>query len=341
MRYLVLGSSLRGLADVARTALAEGHDVVLYDSERPGAPADIADLVEVLPTTWDPAALDDIDRVVTSPWFPENRSPLADAVDRDMDVITEAGFGLERLDLPYVAVTGTNGKTTVTEVATAMLRASGVDALAAGNVGTPLSGLDDTAADALVLELSSYQLRFIGNLQARAVALLNIAPDHLDWHGTLDAYAEAKASIADGRMPGGVLAFNIDDHRVAEIASRAAPPVIACSGHRLPQPGNGVADDGLVIDGVRYDVATEDPTYRFDLVVAGTLALALGATPDGIGAITSTFVPGPHRRETVGTIDGVVYVNDSWTVPCQIQRNPEPRRLYPEILRDRGRSESH
>ncbi len=311
MRYLVVGSSLRGLADAASRAHDEGGDVVLFDLEHPGAPSGLEADATVLPRTWDASFLDGIDRVITSPWFAESQPPLSDAIARGIDVVTEAGFGLERLTIPFAAVTGTNGKTTVTEVTTAMLRASGIDALAAGNIGTPVSALRDDDAEVLVLELSSYQLRFMGPLAPRACALLNIAEDHLDWHGSMEAYADAKALIFATAPHDAVLAYNADDAIVTTLARRATCRTVPCSGSRLPEGGNGVDGDTVVIGGDRYRAPHVDDTYRFNLVVAGTIAAAMGGHTEGIGEVIARFHPGPHRRELVATIGGVAYVNDS------------------------------
>ena len=311
MRYLILGSSLRGLHDVARIAVDDGHDVVLYDAEHPGAPADLIELVDVVGPVWTDQLLDGVDRVVTTPWNPETRPPISVALDRRIDIVTEAGFGLERLNLPYVAVTGTNGKTTVTEATTAMLVASGLDAMAAGNIGAPISSLTNDDADVLVLELSSYQLRFMGRFDPSSVALLNVAPDHLDWHGSMDAYTAAKALIVERATDETVVAFNADDDVVRSIVEGSNGVHVPCSGQRLPHGGNGVDDGKLVIGGLSFETPVTSETYRFNLVVAGTLALSAGATPDGIAATVCSFAPGKHRRERIATVGGVTYVNDS------------------------------
>lgn len=314
MRTLILGSSLRGLADVARISLAEGADVVLYDAENPGAPDDIVERVEVADPVWDDSVLDGVDRVVTSPWFSDRIPPISAALERGITVETEASFGLSRIDVPVVAVTGTNGKTTVTEVTQSMLEASGVRALAAGNVGQPLSslGADDlTGVDCLVLELSSYQLRFFNDLNAVGVALLNLAPDHLDWHGSMERYAQAKARIFDDLSDTAVAIFNADDDLVSTIAHEVRGSRVPCAGSRVPIDGNGVDGDALVVNGERFACSTDDPTYRFDLVVAATLAFAAGANAEGIQQVLHDFVPGSHRRELVGTANEVAFVNDS------------------------------
>ena len=221
MRYLLLGASLRGLGDVAQSLSREGNEVLLFDSETVVEPPTGAEIV--LGPLWSKDYLVGVNRVVTSPWFSETKPPLSDAIDEGMDVITEAGFGLERLTIDYAAVTGTNGKTTVTEAAAAMLVASGVDAVAAGNIGTPVSALTDDDADVAVLELSSYQLRFIGVFEPKAAALLNIAEDHLDWHGSMDRSLAAKARITETQEPDDIVAFDPDDDgSAAAVASSRA-----------------------------------------------------------------------------------------------------------------------
>lgn len=310
MRYLILGSSLTGLVDAARLAVIDGHEVLAFDAEQPGVPDDLAGSVTVLPAMWAVSHLDGVDRVVTSPWFPETAPPLSDVLEAGIDVVTEAGFGLEHLALPVVGVTGTNGKTTVTEVTTAMLRASGIDAISAGNIGTPVSAISDDDAELLVLELSSYQLRFLPDLRVTAAALLNLAEDHLDWHGSMTAYVEAKARILTDQSDA-VYAYNDDDDVVVEAVRGRSGRLVPVSGTRVPDGGNGFAGGSLVIDGHRVPVATDDPTYRFDLAVAATLALAAGASIEGIAEVSKGFTPGPHRREVVGERSGVVFINDS------------------------------
>jgi UDP-N-acetylmuramoylalanine--D-glutamate ligase len=311
VRYLLLGASLRGLGDVANTVVSEGHDLVLFDQEATVEPPDGPGTVTVVDPPWSADYLTDIDRVVTSPWFSAIKPPLSDAIDEGIDVVTEAGFGLEHLTIDYAAVTGTNGKTTVTEVATEMLAASGVRAIAAGNIGTPVSGLRDGDADVAVLELSSYQLIFMGAFKPKAAALLNIAQDHLDWHGSVDAYVAAKAAIFTGMDEDGVLAYNVDDPVVVEAIRSAPCLLVPCSGTSVPDTGNGVDGGDIVVAGHRYATNTTDPSFLFDLVAAATIALVLGATPPGVATVLRSFTQGAHRRQTIAVIDGVTFVDDS------------------------------
>jgi len=311
MKNLILGTSLRGLADVARISVAEGAEVIMYDTESPEPPPDLIGLVEVLPTRWQPDFLDGVDRVITSPWFSETRPPLLTALDRGIEIITEAGFGLERIEVPFVAVTGTNGKSTVTELATEMLTSSGVRAEGAGNLGRPVSSMTDTDAAVLVLELSSYQLRFLGGAVPAAAALLNIAPDHLDWHGSFERYVEAKARVFTGMEDNAVLAFNADDPVVVSTVASAACKLVPCSGIRVPSDGNGFEHGHLLVNGFEFNAPTTDPSFLFDLVAASTVAFVAGASAEGVQRAIDAFSPGAHRRQVVATSDGIVWIDDS------------------------------
>jgi UDP-N-acetylmuramoylalanine--D-glutamate ligase len=313
MRTLILGTNLRGLAAAARISLKDGADVSMFDSESSTPPDDLAGRVTVLGTEWVASNLDDIDRVVTSPWFPQSDPPISDALRRGIDVITEAGFALEHTSVPFVGITGTNGKTTVTEVANGMLVASGLRAIAAGNVGESVSGIvaSSVEVDVLVLELSSYQLRFLGAAVPRTAALLNIAPDHLDWHGTFSDYVAAKSRIFRGMADDSVLAYNAHDDVVVAAVGAATCIGVPCSGWDVPPGGNGVRDERIVINGEEFLAPTRDPSFLFDLVAAGTVAMAVGASSDGVQQTISAFIPGAHRRQTVETDDGITWIDDS------------------------------
>lgn len=308
MTTLVLGAGLSGVA-AGRLARRLGHEVVFYD-DRPGTtvPADLGP-APVFHAPWSDDVLDGVTLVVTSPGFHPGSAPLTAAANHGVDVVTEVGFALAHLDTPYLAVTGTNGKSTVTEVAANILVASGVDAVAAGNIGTPVSDLVGTNHDLLVLELSSFQLHWMHPTPV-AAALLNVAPDHLDWHGSFEAYAAAKARVFSF-MESGVLAYNADDEVTVDLVADAPVRAVACSGVRLPENGNGVRDGDLIINGVRYTPPLSDVSFRFDLVAAATIASAAGATREGIKRAIDVFVPADHRRRLVATIRGVSFINDS------------------------------
>ncbi|MFV1998945.1 MAG: UDP-N-acetylmuramoyl-L-alanine--D-glutamate ligase [Acidimicrobiia bacterium] len=310
MKYLLAGATLQGMTDVASSLVADGEDVLLFDRES-DVDIDVESSATVLPMTWSKEFLTGVDRVVTSPWFSDRCPPLSDAIDAGVNIVTEAGFGLERLSVPYAAVTGTNGKTTVTQAATAMLVASGIRALAAGNIGTPVSALTDQDADVLILELSSYQLRFIDGLAPEAAAILNIAPDHLDWHGTFERYVAAKARVFATMEADALLAYNADDPVVAATIIDAKCRLVPCSGIRIPENGNGVDGRDIVFGDERVSTRFSDRTLLFDLVVAATLATAMGGDARGVATVVDSFTAGPHRRQLVRVLDGVTWINDS------------------------------
>jgi UDP-N-acetylmuramoylalanine--D-glutamate ligase len=309
MSVLVLGAGTSG-ASAARLARSDGHDVVYFD-DNPDAPLLFAMREDqFVGTPWNPSVLDGVDLVIASPGFHPTAAPMRDAAIASVPVVSEAAFGLSHTETPYVAITGTNGKTTVTDAVASMLVASGVDAVAAGNIGLPISDVVIQNRDVLVLELSSFQLH-LAAVHPIAAGLINIAPDHLDWHGSVEAYIAAKARIFESMAGGDVLAYNADDAIVTEIVQEARCVTVPCSGSTLPAKGNGVHDGHLVVDGASMETSASDASFRLDLVIAATVALAAGADMNGIAGVVENFTPGEHRREIVGDVNGVVWVNDS------------------------------
>lgn len=310
MKMLVIGAAASGRA-AAALGRDRGHDVTVYDQSEPAIDGLGAAGFSVAAGPWDAHLLDGVDVVVTSPGVPEHAPPLADAAAAGMVVWSELEFGTRHLSAPYVAVTGTNGKTTVTAAAAAMLTESGIGAVAAGNIGTPVSSIVEEDLDAVVVEASSFQLRYIDTFHPTAAAILNIAPDHLDWHGTHTAYVRAKARILENMSGDDVLAYDADDPGASELAAGASITTVPVSGTRVPEGGAGSDGSHLVIAGRRYPLPTADPSYGADLAIAAVLAGEIGATEAGIGRALAAFRPGPHRREIVGEWDGITWVDDS------------------------------
>jgi UDP-N-acetylmuramoylalanine--D-glutamate ligase len=269
------------------------------------------DGIEVLAGEWQRSALAGIDSVVSSPGFPEHVGPISDILAAGLPLVSEMEYAVSMMDARYAAVTGTNGKTTVTSVAADMLVSSGVDAIAAGNIGTALSDVARNAPDVVVIEASSFQLRFIDRFHPEAAALLNIAPDHLDWHHDLGEYIAAKQRIFENQTSSDLLVFDADDAGASAAVAAAPSRLVPVSGAYQPDGGYGPEENTLVLaDGViaRPDL---DRAYTMDLVAAAAIASHLGATLDGIEQTVSTFAPGVHRRSPVGTWGDVTWVNDS------------------------------
>jgi UDP-N-acetylmuramoylalanine--D-glutamate ligase len=305
MKVLVLGAAVSGMA-AARLVVALGHEVVVYDRRRV-----TSDEVTVRCGDWDTRLLDGVGLVITSPGFPEHIGAVPDVLGSDIPLVSEMEYAIAAMDLPYAAVTGTNGKTTVTSVTAAMLQASGANAVAAGNIGNALSEVALDPPDLLVVEASSFQLRFIDRFHPAASAILNVAPDHLDWHRNMGEYVAAKQRIFENQTGDDIVVFDIDDPGAAAAVKTATARLVPVSGRTLPAGGGGVDGDELVVAGMRYPRPPLDRAYTMDLAAAGELAAHMGATPAGIGAVIAEFRPGAHRRTVVGSWDGVTWVNDS------------------------------
>ncbi|MCP4965085.1 MAG: UDP-N-acetylmuramoyl-L-alanine--D-glutamate ligase [bacterium] len=309
MRVLVLGAAVSGRA-AAGLARRLGHDVAVYD-RRADLLVELEAGYEAHVGEWRTDMLAGVDYVVTSPGFPEHIGPIPDVLGAGLPLVSEMEFAAAQLAVPYAAVTGTNGKTTVTSVAAEMLTASGVDAVAAGNIGTALSDIALEPPDVVVIEASSFQLRFIESFHPKAAVILNIAPDHLDWHRDIDEYIAAKQRVFENQSPSDILVYDADDDGATAAVAAADSRQVPVSGSRLPRDGSGVDNGVLIIGGVEYPRPDLDRAYTMDLVAAAEVASHMGATKDGIAATIAAFVPGVHRRTVVGVWNEVTWVNDS------------------------------
>ncbi|HEX5630405.1 MAG TPA: Mur ligase family protein, partial [Acidimicrobiia bacterium] len=277
MTVLVIGAAASGRAAL-RVLQDQGEKVVVFDHDPAAVDGIGADVVRS--GEWDLGILDGVDRVVTSPGVPEHSAPLADAVAAGIPVWSELELGFRRAGLPVIAVTGTNGKTTVTEMAAAMLQQSGIRAAAVGNIGEPLSAVDPADWDVLVVEASSFQLRFVETFHARAAVLLNVAPDHLDWHSSMPRYVAAKQRILERQTAADIVVFDADDPGAVAAVAPAVAQRVPVSGTRIPDGGGGVSDGVWQVDGAAVPVAEltrQDAVFLVDLAAAAAAARHLGA----------------------------------------------------------------
>ncbi|HEY5172735.1 MAG TPA: UDP-N-acetylmuramoyl-L-alanine--D-glutamate ligase, partial [Acidimicrobiia bacterium] len=325
-RVLVIGLAETGVA-VARALRAEGWEVTVVEDTPSRTPAYAtrveamravgAELVEAPTDARVVALVARTDLVVPSPLVRPGHVAITAARTGGIVVRSEIDLAAERAQASIVAVTGTNGKTTVTTMVAAMLDASGVQTIAAGNIGRPL--LDAVAADAevIVAEVSSFQLVFAGDaFRPRVAVLLAITPDHLDWHGSFDDYAAAKARIAMHQTEDDLLVFDADDERAAAIAARAPARRVGVSGRAAAAGCFRVVDDELVFPdgrplapvGVMARALAHD---RTNALAAAAAALEVGATVDGIVAALRTYETMPHRVALVGEANGVRWYDDS------------------------------
>jgi len=310
MRTLILGAAVSGVA-AAHLAARLGHEVSVYDRSSEAVSGLRDEGFTVHSGTWAGHRLDDVNLVVASPGFPEGSAPIREALDAGIDVVSELEFGARHLPGRYVAITGTNGKTTTTTLITDMLNAGGVSAIAAGNIGTPVCGLSDASAVVFVLEASSFQLRFIDEFHPVAAGIVNIADDHLDWHGTTDAYARAKSRIYENMTDDDLLVFNADDPGATAASEAAACSTTPVSGTGVPRGGVGPSDGSFTVAEQRIALPTLDPSWVVDLAMAAVIAHAMGGTEEGIARVVASFSTGPHRRRIVGSANGITWIDDS------------------------------
>ena len=319
-RAVVVGLGISGAA-VARALLERGYDVVAVDDHPSDAVrARRAELVPLgidVVTKPDASSLavlvHDADLVVPSPGVPPRHPVFAIARDRGVSVVGEVELASRWANRPIVAITGTNGKTSVTGLVTEMLVASGVAAVAAGNIGVPLAEAAAGPAELLVVEVSSFQLELTDEFHPSVAVWLNLAADHLDWHDDLESYARAKARIWARQQADDTAVVNADDATVQQWAS-TAPSRLVSFGLKA---ADFSVDDGVLrtSDGTEIvDVSALQRSLPHDVenaLAASAAALAAGADLDGVRSALREWRGFPHRVALVGDAGGVQWYDDS------------------------------
>jgi UDP-N-acetylmuramoylalanine--D-glutamate ligase len=313
-RVLVLGLGISGRS-AASFCASQGAEVVAVD-ERPGS--QLEDLGELPPRVtlrlgepFPDAA--NFDLVVPSPGVPRERyRACARRAWGDVELAFRA------LAVPVVAVTGTNGKSTTVCLVEAMLRAAGLRALAAGNLGEPALGLVGRPIDVAVLEVSSFQLETTDAFRPRVSALLNLSEDHLDRHGSLEEYTSAKRRIFARQEAEDIAVLNGDDPRVTALRTGIRAEIHTfrrCTPSERGAWWDGAAivlrlggeDIRLPLEGVQLGRGH----HRENALAALLAASAAGADPSKAVRALASFTGLPHRGEPVGRIGGVEWINDS------------------------------
>jgi UDP-N-acetylmuramoylalanine--D-glutamate ligase len=258
---------------------------------------------------------------------------LAAALDSGLPVRSELELGWWFTDAPVVAITGTNGKTTTTELVGAMGRAAGRVTAVAGNVGTPLSALARERPELLVLEVSSFQLFLCEDFRPHVGALLNLAPDHLDWHPDLEHYATAKARLFARQRAEDAAVLNGADPEVAARFSRIPSERFWFQESPAPERGAFLRDERLT-----FRLGEElEPIFsltewnlpgrhnRENLLAAALCARLIGLPDEAIVEGARGFRGLPHRMEIVATTAGVTWINDSKsTNPASLEKALDP-----------------
>jgi UDP-N-acetylmuramoylalanine--D-glutamate ligase len=313
-RILILGAGVTGSA-VAKALKSRGGLVTITDDNSHDA---------VKPENVD---LANFDAVVISPGWRQDHPLVKKVLASKLQILNEIDLAWHiRTEIApgqkWLALTGTNGKTTTVEMVAKILQTAGLKSVACGNVGdTVIEAVDrKDPFDYLVLELSSFQLHWAKQAQFVSAAILNIADDHLDWHGTFDAYADAKFSILDRAD---VAVLNADDQEVVTRANRFKGRKVFFS-LDTPAPGEiGVVEE-LLVDRAFVsdpmeaamicelkDITPTVPHNVSNALAAAALARTVGVSHEHIQKALQEFTPGRHRIETVFESDSVTWVDDS------------------------------
>jgi len=318
-KVLILGAGVTGVA-VARALSKRGAEVCLADDV-------VTEVTGFSVSPTDRISVSEFDALVISPGWKSDHKLIADAEKSGVQLWNEVDLAWQlRAELVpnqrWIALTGTNGKTTTVEMAAAMLREGGVSAVACGNVGTTVieSVESPEKYEVLVLELSSFQLHWIREATFEAAAILNIAQDHLDWHGGFNQYAAAKIAILD-RATTGIL--NGDDPEVVSRVTHWQGGKVFFS---LDTPGPGeigvveelLVDRAFVSDPQEaamiaeiIDVTPTVPHNVANALAAAGLARAIGISHESIRLALQKFKLGRHRIEIVFSSNEINWINDS------------------------------
>ncbi len=322
------GRSGRAVADRLARDAASGHNVwvTLVDSADSGdlesrvAPL-LAEGVDV--RLGSESVPDDTALIVASPGLPPGSALMQAARATDAAVISEIELAYRLSASPWIAVTGTNGKTTTTMLIAHLLDEAGLPAEVVGNIGrAAVSVVGDVGpATVLVAEVSSFQLALTERFHPRVSVLLNITPDHIDWHGSLDVYAADKARIFANQTTGDTAVIDIDDPGSAAFEAPVRErDVDVRTVSRARADAFARIEDGMLVlghDALRIELlGVDELPIRGDHNVSNALAAAAAAHSIGVSAAAireglRTFRPIEHRLEPVGVVAGVEYFNDS------------------------------
>ncbi|WP_169746267.1 UDP-N-acetylmuramoyl-L-alanine--D-glutamate ligase [Demequina flava] len=321
LRVLILGLGVAGAS--AKDACDElGAQAVTVD---PSGRADHTDLSGV--------DLASFDLCMSSPGFAPHHEWVRAVQDAGVEIVSEMEFAwrVRTPGIPWVLITGTNGKTTTTQMTGAILEAGGVDVAVCGNMGVPVIAAAREQHDAVAVEIASLQLHFTSTLSPHAAVCLNADEDHLDWHGSVEAYRADKARVYERVQVACV--YGAHDP-VTESMVENADVVDGCRaiGVTLGSPGlsqlgvvEGVLADRAFHDGRRHEAielghvddlahlvgGTVPPYLIFNALCAAALARALGVAPEAVTRGLSTFALDAHRTALVGRVGDVTWVDDS------------------------------
>jgi UDP-N-acetylmuramoylalanine--D-glutamate ligase len=331
-RVLVVGMGKSGVAAMRVFARA-GADVSVYDAKdiewsdkdlfarisELGAPT-YFNGSEPSPEGWD--------CIAKSPGVPPSLPLVVAAVENGASLISDLDPAYELSDGDFVAITGTNGKTTTTTLVGEIYETAGTAYAVTGNIGTPVidTVYKSAPGTTFITEVSSFQLEDIREFRPRVAAILNLTPDHLDRHGTMDGYVAAKARVFEHQTKDDYIVYNADDEPTVNLVKDATSKRFPFSRTKKLDAGACVADDRIVIADSGADAANGDGYIDLiavdelripgahnveNALAAAAVAYCGGIGPGAIAGALKSFKGVEHRMEYVATIDGVRFVNDS------------------------------
>ena len=324
-KILVIGAGISGFA-AAKIAKKFGAAVTLSDAKAESdLKFDFANLrdagINLVFGAQTENLLDGVDMVIVSPAVPLRIPILQAALKKNIPVISEVELAYDLAKSPICAVTGTNGKTTTVTLLGLLLETAYEKVGVGGNIGVALSevALEVGSGGCIAAEISSYQMEATHNFKPHVSAILNVTPDHLKRHGTMDNYQAAKEKIFAQETAEDFLVLNFDDERVREIKARAKCKVYYFSRKKI-------LDEGAYLDGGVLKISCGGKIYNLctvdelgikgghnveNALAAAMMAFLAGAEVDGIRAVLKSFTGVEHRIEFVREIGGVKYYNDS------------------------------
>jgi UDP-N-acetylmuramoylalanine--D-glutamate ligase len=323
-RALVIGARRTG-ASAARYLARRGASVRLCDKSSREFDAErkrlTGEAIEWCLGRDDAALVDGVDIVVPSPGVPRDHSLLRAAAARGAAIVAEIELAFRGLDVPVYAITGTNGKSTTTELLGLMLRKAGRRPFVGGNLGTPLVDAVDADIDCAVAEISSFQLEWVEEFRPTIGVFLNLTDDHLDRYRSLDEYGEAKLALFRAQTAEDWAILSRDDPWVWSRRERVPGRVISFGGDAVEYgtfPRDGTIVVRLPESGKANELVFAMASSRLrgvhnveNVMAASTAALAAGVEPAAVQAAIDEFAGLPHRLELVREHRGVSYVDDS------------------------------